>query len=180
MTSLDWNVDGTFLATGSYDGFARLWTSKGVLVSTLGQHKGPIFALKWSKSGNHILTAGVDKSTIIWNAKNGTCKQQFAFHSAPALDVDWRDNESFASCSTDHQIHVCKLGCTAPLITFKGHSNEVNGIRWSPSGELLASCSDDMTLKVWSYKQQTLVKSFEAHKKEIYTIKWSPTGLLMF
>ena len=33
----------------------------GRLVSTLGQHKGPIFALKWNKKGNYILSAGVDK-----------------------------------------------------------------------------------------------------------------------
>ena len=33
----------------------------GRLVNTLGQHKGPIFALKWNKRGNYILSAGVDK-----------------------------------------------------------------------------------------------------------------------
>lgn len=88
VTSLDWNVctsiallqckgcracysiysiifiaqcDGTLLATGSYDGYARIWKTNGTLSSTLGQHKGPIFALKWNKRGNYILSAGVDK-----------------------------------------------------------------------------------------------------------------------
>uniref|UniRef100_A0A023FUZ6 Putative beta-transducin family wd-40 repeat protein n=1 Tax=Amblyomma parvum TaxID=251391 RepID=A0A023FUZ6_AMBPA len=61
VTSLDWNSDGTLLATGSYDGFARIWTTDGHLASTLGQHKGPIFALKWNRKGNYILSAGVDK-----------------------------------------------------------------------------------------------------------------------
>ena len=51
---------------------------------------GPIFALKWNKNGKYILSAGVDRTTIIWDASNGKCKQQFAFHSAPALDVDWK------------------------------------------------------------------------------------------
>jgi transducin (beta)-like 1 len=46
VTSLDWNSDGTLLATGSYDGFARIWTTDGRLASTLGQHKGPIFLFK--------------------------------------------------------------------------------------------------------------------------------------
>lgn len=81
--------EGTLLATGSYDGFARIWTkdgkiysfclsgdvlhlstsssspSEGNLASTLGQHKGPIFALKWNKKGNFILSAGVDKVTVV-------------------------------------------------------------------------------------------------------------------
>uniref|UniRef100_A0AAY4DTD4 Uncharacterized protein n=1 Tax=Denticeps clupeoides TaxID=299321 RepID=A0AAY4DTD4_9TELE len=110
VTSLDWNSDGTLLATGSYDGFARIWTKDGNLASTLGQHKGPIFALKWNKKGNSILSAGVDKTTIIWDAHTGEAKQQFPFHSAPALDVDWQNNSTFASCSTDMCIHVCLLG----------------------------------------------------------------------
>uniref|UniRef100_A0A8C8YF93 TBL1X n=1 Tax=Prolemur simus TaxID=1328070 RepID=A0A8C8YF93_PROSS len=176
VTSLDWNSDGTLLATGSYDGFARIWTEDGNLASTLGQHKGPIFALKWNKKGNYILSAGVDKTTIIWDAHTGEAKQQFPFHSAPALDVDWQNNTTFASCSTDMCIHVCRLGCDRPVKTFQGHTNEVNAIKWDPSGMLLASCSDDMTLKIWSMKQDTCVHDLQAHSKEIYTIKWSPTG----
>ncbi|KAM8858126.1 F-box-like/WD repeat-containing protein TBL1X [Synchiropus splendidus] len=176
VTSLDWNSDGTLLATGSYDGFARIWTKDGNLASTLGQHKGPIFALKWNKKGNSILSAGVDKTTIIWDAHTGEAKQQFPFHSAPALDVDWQNNTTFASCSTDMCIHVCRLGSDRPLKTFQGHTNEVNAIKWDPSGMLLASCSDDMTLKIWSMKQESCVHDLQAHSKEIYTIKWSPTG----
>ncbi|XP_057372895.1 F-box-like/WD repeat-containing protein TBL1XR1 isoform X1 [Daphnia carinata] len=176
VTSLDWNCDGTLLATGSYDGYARIWTTDGRLASTLGQHKGPIFALKWNKKGNYILSAGVDKTTIIWDASTGQCTQQFAFHSAPALDVDWQSNVSFASCSTDQCIHVCKLGSDKPTKSFQGHTNEVNAIKWDPQGNLLASCSDDMTLKIWSMKQDTCVHDLQAHNKEIYTIKWSPTG----
>ncbi|KAJ8031047.1 F-box-like/WD repeat-containing protein TBL1X [Holothuria leucospilota] len=176
VTSLDWNCDGNKLATGSYDGHARIWSTEGHLISTLGQHKGPIFALKWNKKGNYILSAGVDKTTIIWDAQTGECKQQFPFHTAPALDVDWQNNTSFASCSTDQCIHVCKLGVEKPVKTFQGHTNEVNAIKWDPQGQMLASCSDDMTLKIWSMKHDTWVHDLKAHLKEIYTIKWSPSN----
>lgn len=56
--------DGSLLATGSYDGYARIWMTDGRISSTLGQHKGPIFALKWNKRGNYILSAGVDKVKV--------------------------------------------------------------------------------------------------------------------
>uniref|UniRef100_A0A665WNQ4 Transducin beta like 1 X-linked receptor 1 n=1 Tax=Echeneis naucrates TaxID=173247 RepID=A0A665WNQ4_ECHNA len=161
VTSLDWNSEGTLLATGSYDGFARIWTKDGNLASTLGQHKGPIFALKWNKKGNFILSAGVDKTTIIWDAHTGEAKQQFPFHSAPALDVDWQSNNTFASCSTDMCIHVCKLGQDRPIKTFQGHT--VNGRN-------IYKCL------IWSMKQDSCVHDLQAHSKEIYTIKWSPTG----
>lgn len=68
--------------------------------------------------------------------------------AAPTLDVDWRNNQSFATCSTDKNIYVCKLGEAAPVKVFLGHQDEVNAIKWDPAGNLLASCSDDFTAKV--------------------------------
>lgn len=62
------------------------------------------------------------QTTIIWDAHTGEAKQQFPFHSAPALDVDWQSNNTFASCSTDMCIHVCKLGQDRPVKTFQGHT----------------------------------------------------------
>ena len=51
VTTLDWNHDGSSLATGSYDGQARIWTADGKLSNTLTKHKGPIFSLKWNRTG---------------------------------------------------------------------------------------------------------------------------------
>lgn len=172
---------------------------------------------------------------VFWAHNPSHKKRPCALKSptAPALDVDWQNNTTFASCSTDMCIHVCRLGSDRPLKTFQGHTvnifscctsvlvpsfslrsptnkfcvlqNEVNAIKWDPSGMLLASCSDDMTLKVilalkgyrqptfmvicilfyyccflhmqiWSMKQESCVHDLQAHSKEIYTIKWSPTG----
>jgi len=176
VTTLDWNPDGTLLATGSYDGVARIWTAQGQLKTILSRHKGPIFSLKWNKRGDNLLSGSVDKTAIIWDAKSGTVKQQFEVHSAPTLDVDWRDDTSFATCSTDKMIYVCESGKSTPLKCFSGHTDEVNAIKWDPSGTLLASCSDDFTAKIWSMKQDKYVYDFRHHTKEIYTIRWSPTG----
>ena len=64
--------------------------------------------------------------------------------AAPTLDVDWRNNNSFATCSTDKMIYVCKLGETQPQKVFKGHKDEVNAIKWDPTGE--APCSSQRNL----------------------------------
>ncbi|CAN6539836.1 unnamed protein product [Malus baccata var. baccata] len=175
VTTLDWNGDGTLLATGSYDGQARIWSKDGELKTTLTRHKGPIFSLKWNKKGDYLLSGSVDKTAIVWDIKSGEWKQQFEFHSAPTLDVDWRNNISFATCSTDTLIHVCKVGENQPIKTFSGHQGEVNAIKWDPTGTLLASCSDDYTAKIWSTKQDKYLHDLKEHVK-IYTIRWSPTG----
>lgn len=183
VTTLEWNRKGTMLATGSYDGQARIWSKEGQLQQTLTRHKGPIFSLKWSQNGEHLLSGSYDKTAVIWDTSTGAVKQQFNFHKAPTLDVDWKDNESFATCSTDKAIHLCKLGEAEAVRTWAstptskhGHTDEVNAIKWNPSGTLLASCSDDFTAKIWSPNEDKPLHDFREHKKEIYTIKWSPTG----
>ena len=114
------------------------------------KHAGPIFSLKWNKSSNYLLSGSVDKTAIVWDAREGTVKQQFEFHKQPTLDVDWRDETVFATCSSDKMIHVCELGLDEPKETFQGHQDEVNAIKWDPSKRFLASCSDDGTAKLWS------------------------------
>lgn len=71
--------------------------------------------------------------------------------------MDWRDDISFASCSTDKLIYVCELGQKNPIACFQGHQDEVNAIRWDPSGRYLASCSDDLTVKVLKKKENLIV-----------------------
>lgn len=180
VTTLEWSTDGKFLATGSYDGVARVWAQNGVLVHTLQGHSGPIFSLKWNTKGNFLLSGSYDKTTIVWNVTGGTgtIEQQFKDHEAPALDVDWKDDEIFASCSTDKTVHICKVGSPKPLKVLVGHEDEVNAVKWSPCRKMLASCSDDCTAKVWDIDSDRSTPLFDlsAHKQEIYTVKWSPTG----
>lgn len=46
--------------------------------------------------------------------------------AAPTLDVDWRNHNTFATCSTDKRIHVCRIGEQKPIKTFTGHNDEVS------------------------------------------------------
>jgi len=180
VTTLEWSSDGKLLATGSYDGVARVWSLTGSLVHTLRGHKGPIFSLKWNKTGNYLLSGSYDKTTIVWDVSSGSgfIKQQFEDHQAPALDVDWKDDTTFASCSTDKTVHICRVGAKIPLKTYRGHTDEVNAVKWDPSGSLLASCSDDCTAKVWDVNsdREDSMYDFKSHQQEIYTVKWAPTG----
>lgn len=180
VTTLEWSSSGEVLATGSYDGVARVWSRSGELLQTLKGHRGPIFSLKWNKRGNFLLSGSYDKSTIVWDVTGdvGFVKQQFSFHLAPALDVDWKDDLTFASCSTDKTVQICRVGFSRPVKTYSGHNDEVNAVKWDPSGTLLASCSDDCTAKVWDVNspRNDPKWDFKSHQQEIYTVKWSPTG----
>ena len=50
------------------------------------------------------------------------CSSSYLSFTAPILDVDWRNNISFATCSTDQVIYLCKLGDSQPVRSFLGHT----------------------------------------------------------
>ncbi|KAI6241835.1 F-box-like/WD repeat-containing protein TBL1XR1 [Aphelenchoides fujianensis] len=174
VTGINWDVTGTYLATACYDGTARIWNREGLKVNEMAElHSGPIFALKWSPSGTRILSAGVDNSTAVWDPKTME-KMKFAFHRSPALDVDWIDDDVFASCSVDCSIHVCRIGVNQPIKTYRAHENEVNAVRYNRLSRLLASCSDDRSLKVWALDKDEPVFNVLAHNKEVHDVRWAP------
>ena len=55
---------------------------------------------------------------------------KFGLFLGPTLDVDWRNNVSFASSSTDTMIHVCKIGDNLPIKTFIGHQVYTPTLFW--------------------------------------------------
>lgn len=64
-------------------------------------------------------------------------------------------------CAAVHQ-----QGRPSAAYRFKGHTDEVNCIRFDPSRRLLASCSDDCTVRIWSLKA---VKGILGLKDEVKT-----------
>ncbi|KAJ3212075.1 hypothetical protein HDU67_004081 [Dinochytrium kinnereticum] len=188
VTTLDWNSNSYIieslrelfwqlgLTTGKPEFGQKLGT--GELRHLMKRHQGPIFSLKWNKKGDLLLSGSMDKTAIIWDAISGESRQQFAFHEAPTLDVDWKDDTTFATCSTDKCIYVCRLGSLEPIRAFSGHESlfqdEVNAIKWDPTGSYLASCADDKTAKVWTLESESALWDFSGHTKEIYSARWSP------
>lgn len=47
---------GTNLATGCYDGRARIWSAEGALQQVLAGHTQPVLALQWSPNSSYVLT----------------------------------------------------------------------------------------------------------------------------
>jgi transducin (beta)-like 1 len=178
--TLDWNNDGEVLAAGTYDGHVRLWGRDGHMVGTLRQETERLLKVKWNDKGSYILTAGFKLSGFTWQGGIARTNKRFKGHTAPVLDVDWKDNSSFASGSMDRNINIYRLASNLPIQTLRGHTGDVNGVRWVPNGSVLASCSDDGRVKLWdvdNVDNATCRGTLSPLRgSKVVTVSWSPTG----
>lgn len=183
ITCVAWNPSGSLLATASEDGVGRIWTPSGDLYLVLSMHQRSICSLKWNPSGTGLLTSSLDQTVCLWDPSNGKVRQQYSTHSDAVLDVDWNDDTTWVSASMDKQVHrgsappifspavtdarsaVMSTTRPTPLHRFKGHRDEVNGVKFSPCGTLVASCSDDTTIRVWSLRNVPAVARDIAARK---------------
>ncbi|OWZ61060.1 hypothetical protein AYX14_07025, partial [Cryptococcus neoformans] len=160
ITSVAWHPDGTILATGSQDGVGRLFTPSGQLQAIMSYGRGAVNAMKWSPSGTQILVGKDDFTVCKWMDRGGSMAMKMCYdaHTKEVNDVDWLDDQVFASAGNDHAIHVHHGDDKRPRFTFRGHTDDVTRIKWSPlaaaggppaAERLLASVSDDGNCMIW-------------------------------
>ena len=98
-------------------------------------------------------------------------------HAGIIYDGDWKNDKEFATCSADGFIKLWDLSAIEPKQIFKGHTGEVQQVRWDFAGTVLASCGDDCAAKIWiPLKGEECVYNFTEHTGEILSLAWSPSG----
>ena len=69
------------------------------------------------------------------------------------------------------------------VTTFRGHTNTVNAVAFSPNGELLASGGDDYRFKLWNVQNQQAIATLEhitdRTRSQIKDVAFSPDGQLL-
>ena len=73
------------------------------------------------------------------------------------------------------QAHVVDM-TGASIYTYRGHSDSVRRISWSPKGERIASASFDHTAQVWDAFSGNHVSVYRGHTAWLVGIAWSPDG----
>lgn len=66
-----------------------------------------------------------------------------------------------------------KAGTT--LLTYRGHTDWVTALAWSPDGKEIASGSNDATVQIWDASTGTQIVKFSRHT-QVTSLAWSPNG----
>ena len=63
-----------------------------------------------------------------------------------------------------------------PLYIYRGHSDFVNAVAWSPNGTRIASGSNDGTVQVWDASDGGHAYRYHGHTRKVTSVAWSPDG----
>ncbi|MFD1542410.1 WD40 repeat domain-containing protein [Nonomuraea guangzhouensis] len=123
VNSLDFTRDGTYLATGSEDGTARVWNvATGVSVTTLKSDAESVMSVAFNPDGTRLATGSFDGTVRIWDVATGLVvtelKGQSQYLSAVAFNAN---GTRLATGSSDGTARVWELG-TGKYVEFRIHS----------------------------------------------------------
>lgn len=120
---------------------------------TLRGHSLWVMSCVLSSDGTVVVSASVDRTAKVWDARTGQERCTLRGHSGPVFDCALsHDGTTVVSASADKTLKVWDIHTGQERATLRGHSAAVNGCAVSADGETVVSASADKTLKVWDVR----------------------------
>lgn len=182
LNLLDWgssNVLAIALGNTLY-----LWDASDGATSelvTLDEENGPVTSVKWAPDGRHI-AVGLNNSDVqLWDSTaNRQLRTLRGGHRSRVGALDW-NNHILTTGGMDGLIINNDVRVRAPIVdTYRGHHQEVCGLRWSASGQQLASGGNDNLLHIWdrsmasSNSPTQWLHKLEDHRAAVKALAWCP------
>jgi cell division cycle protein 20 (cofactor of APC complex) len=183
LNLLDWsstNVLGVALGDSIY-----LWNASDGTIQQLMQTQGEgshVTSLSWIGQGNYMAVGTSDHKVQIWDVEKLKQVRSMDGHSARVSSLAWNGPQLSSGGRDSKIIHHDVREQRHKIGMLKGHTQEVCGLKWSPSGNQLASGGNDNLLNIWddryasSANQTTDVAlhRLDAHRAAVKALAWCP------
>lgn len=178
VNSVAFSPNGDILATGSWDGSARIWrTSDAYLVNTLSGNMGEVNSVAFSPNGALVVVGNRGHALQIWNVADGRLLRTITQHEGAVFGVAFSpDGQTLASASWDRTVRIWNFADGNLARTLGGHGGAVNAVTYSADGRLLASGSHDSNARIWRVADGQLLYTLSGHQDAVFSVAFSPNG----
>jgi WD40 repeat protein len=183
VCALCWSPDGERVASGSYDGTARVWdvnvvnTSKTILTIETGHNW--VFAVMYSPDSSKLATGGDREAAVkIWDAKTGELLNTLK-HNARVYSLTWTSDGKKLISGSDALIRIFDTATWQRIAILQGHTNGVQAVSLSQNNRLLASASNDKTARLWNLNTNLPVGPPLQHEQDLRSAALSPDGKVL-
>ena len=176
ISSLDFNRDGSILASGSYDDTIRLWNvDTGELRRILEGHTDNVQHVAFSPTGLILASASDDGTIRLWDINTGDVIKILEGHADRIRHVAFSPTGLIlASTGGDGTIRLWDINTGEPLKTITPASGAFF-TAYSSDGKTLAS-TDRKAIHLWNAHSGELLRTLTGHIGYIYSIAFSPDG----
>ncbi|XP_064413289.1 bromodomain and WD repeat-containing protein 3 isoform X2 [Latimeria chalumnae] len=164
------NYENTMIAAGSCDKIIRVWCLRTCApVAVLQGHTGTITSVQFCpmarSSVRYMVSTGEDGTVCFWQWDADSMRfngrpQKFTERPRPGVQMlcsSFSVGGIFlATGSTDHLIRMYYLGTGTPekIAELESHTDKVDSIQFSHTGDRFVSGSRDGTARIWLFQQQ--------------------------
>ncbi len=172
IKSLALSLDGKTLATGLHDGTIRLLdVASGKVLKVFKEHTAEVGTMVFSSDGKFLISSAEYESLKLWDISSGkaldTADSKNGYFRSLAISPD---NKSLIGGGSTGEVKLWDIsaGKLTEVATFKGHTNTVFSVAFSPDGSYFGSASYDTTIRFWEISAPGQVFSQIQQGREIY------------
>jgi WD40 repeat protein len=105
ISKVAFSPDGALLATGSWDGTAKIWELSTKKELSRMVHGGAVFDMQFDKSGTLLATASMDHTARIWDAKTGRELSRM-LHEYPVSSISLSPDGSRIAAASGDTVYI--------------------------------------------------------------------------
>ncbi|MCC6493920.1 MAG: protein kinase [Pirellulales bacterium] len=210
----EFSPDGKSIVTAAQDGKAIVWRlapeanrrgadaaspeQRFTPVTEFTQHRGPIYAARFSPDGQVIATGGYDGRVLAWAPEAAQAVDiarrldgaadpesefmELAVHRGPVRTLAFApDGKRLASGGQDNVVMVWDVAARTPLQQLRGHASHVRSCSFSANGKVLLTAGRDAQIKLWRPESYAETKELSPHDSgefgdAVLAARFSPDG----
>ena len=135
-------------------------------------------AVKWTNDGEKVIVGTNYGMISIWDI-NKTKEIKTFKCDKKRVDVisTMNTSDNVYSVGLVNKMIISydvRVGWARPVSQYKGHTQEICGLKWSLDDRRLASGGNDNKLIIWNNRMAKMERIFSSHSSAVKAIDWSP------